>query len=140
MVKKFIFHCESYQSLALNVGLLFFRLAVGLTMAFAHGLGKIPPKPGFVGFLAKIGFPQAEIFAWLAGVSELLGGLFIAIGLATRVSSASLVFTMGVAAFMAHASDPWKAKELAVVYMFGYIFLFISGPGKYSVDAMIDSK
>ena len=135
-----MFHCESYHSTALNAGLLFLRVALGLTMAFAHGLGKVPPKAGFVGYLAKIGFPAQELFAWCAGLSELVGGLFLAVGLATRFSSASLAFTMGVAAFMAHASDPWKAKELAIVYMFGYVFLFISGPGKFSVDAMISKK
>ena len=140
MIKRLMFHCESYQSVALNAGLLFFRVATGLTMAFAHGLGKIPPKQGFIGFLAKLGFPTPEVFAWLAGLSELVGGLFLAVGLATRFSAASLTFTMGVAAFMAHASDPWKAKELAIVYMFGYVFLFISGPGKFSVDAMISKK
>lgn len=140
MMKRLLFHCESYQSVALNAGLLFFRLALGLTMAFAHGLGKIPPQAGFVGFLAKIGFPAAELFAWCAGLSELVGGLFLAIGLATRFSSASLAFTMGIAAFMAHAQDPWKAKELAIIYLFSFILLFITGPGKYSIDSMISKK
>lgn len=140
MIKRLMFHCESYQSAALNSGLLFLRVSLGLTMAFAHGLGKVPPQPGFVGFLAKIGFPAQELFAWGAGLSELVGGLFLAIGLASRFSSLSLALTMGVAAFMAHANDPWKAKELAIVYMFGFIFLFISGPGKFSVDSMISKK
>ena len=140
MVKRLLFHNESYQSLALNAGLLFFRVAVGLTMAFAHGLGKIPPKAGFVGFVAKIGFPAPELFAWGAGLAELVGGLFLAIGLATRFSALSLAITMAVAGLLAHAADPWKAKELAIVYLFGYIFLFISGAGKFSVDAMISKK
>jgi len=140
MLKRLIFHCESYQSAALNAGLVFLRVSLGITMAFAHGLGKVPPSAGFVGKLAKMGFPAAELFAWCAGLAELVGGLFLAVGLATRFSSASLAFIMGVAAFMAHASDPWRAKEKAIVYMFGYVFLFISGPGKYSVDAMISKK
>lgn len=140
MIKRIIFHCESYHSVALNSGLLFFRAAVGLTMAFAHGLGKIPPKEGFIGYLAKIGFPSAELFAWMAGMSELVGGIFLAVGLATRLSSASLAITMSVAAFMAHANDPWKTKELAVIYLFSYIFIFISGPGKFSVDSMISKR
>lgn len=140
MIKRLMFHSESYNSLALNAGLLYFRVAMGLTMAFAHGLSKIPPKQGFIGFLAKLGFPAPELFAWSAGLAELVGGLFLAIGLAARLSSISLTITMGVAAFMAHGSDPWKVQEKAIIYMFAYIFFVITGPGKFSVDAMINKK
>jgi putative oxidoreductase len=140
MIRRLLFHSESYSSMALNGSLLFLRLGLGLIMAFVHGLKKIPPQEQFIGLLAKLGFPMPELFAWLAGLSELLGGLFIAIGLATRFSSASLVITMGVAAFMAHAGDPWKSKELAIIFLISFVFIFLAGPGKYSVDSMIIKK
>ncbi len=140
MIKRLIFHSEAYQSHALNVGLLFFRVSIGLIMAFSHGLGKIPPKPGFVGFVAKIGFPMPELFAWGAGLSELVGGLFIALGLATRFSSLSLAITMASAGFLAHANDGWAKQEFAIVYMICFVFIFFSGAGKYSIDNLINNK
>jgi putative oxidoreductase len=41
---------------------------------------------------------------------------------------------MLVAAFVAHAGDPFGKKEMALLYLLVYITLFITGPGKYSID------
>jgi putative oxidoreductase len=127
-MKRLLFHAEAYQSNALNLGLLFFRVAIGLTMAFAHGMGKIPPKPQFIGFVSSLGMPG--FMAWGAGLAEFLGGILIAAGLMTRLNSLFLGITMMVAAFLAHASDPFATKEKALLYLVCCIFLFISGPGK----------
>jgi putative oxidoreductase len=140
MFKRYLFHSEAYSSHALNVGLLLFRASLGLIMAFSHGLGKIPVKPGFVGFVAKIGFPMPELFAWGAGLSELVGGFLVAIGLVTRLSSLSLAITMATAGFLAHANDGWAKQEFPVVYMICFLFIFFAGPGKYSVDSLISNK
>jgi putative oxidoreductase len=140
MIKRYIFHTEAYPSHALNVGLFLFRVSLGLIMAFSHGLGKIPVKASFVGFVAKIGFPMPELFAWAAGLSELVGGFLVAIGLVTRLSSLSLAVTMAVAGFLAHASDGWAKQEFPLVYMICFLFIFFVGPGKYSIDGLISNK
>ena len=137
-MKKILFHCELYQSAALNLGLLFLRVAFGLTMAFSHGIGKIPPSDSFIGNVAKMGFPLPAAFAWGASLSEFLGGLFLALGLATRLSALSRVVTMGVAAFVVHASDPFRTKELSLAYLVVGVFYFFTGAGKYSVDGLIN--
>lgn len=135
-MKKMIFHGESY-SLPANVGLLIFRVAIGLTMAFGHGLGKIPPQGNFVGALTSMGLPAPELLAWGAGLAEFGGGLLIALGLASRLSSAALGVTMAVAFFIAHAADPFATKELAFVYLASCVLIFCAGAGKYSVDNLI---
>lgn len=137
-MKKILFHCENYSSTALNGGLLLLRVTFGLTMAFAHGLGKIPPGEQFVGGVANMGFPLPIVFAWGAALSEFFGGVFIALGLATRLAAASWVGTMGVAALIVHAADPFMRKELAFAYLVVGLFFFIVGAGKYSVDGMIN--
>jgi putative oxidoreductase len=42
--------------------------------------------------------------------------------------------TMLVAAFIVHLDDPFKRKELALLYLVGFLIIFLMGPGKYSVN------
>lgn len=139
-MKKILFHTETHYSPALNLGLLLLRFGAGITMAFAHGINKVPPSQNFIGYVAKIGFPMPDLFAWCAGLSELVAALFIAIGVLSRPSALSLVFTMGVAAFVAHGGDPFKKMEPSLIYMLIFLCLFFTGPGKYSIDALINKK
>ena len=41
---------------------------------------------------------------------------------------------MAVAAFYIHATDGWGRQELPIFYLLGYLFLFYTGSGKYSLD------
>ncbi len=120
-----------------SLGLLLFRLFVGLAMAFAHGLSKVPPSEQFVSGVSEMGLPLPYLFAWAAGLSELIGGLLIASGLFTRYASLFLGLTMAVAAFVRHADDPFKMKELALMYLFSCILLLFTGAGRYSLDHKI---
>ncbi|AGH96780.1 DoxX family protein [Pseudobdellovibrio exovorus] len=123
-----------------DLGKLIFRLFVGLSMAFAHGLGKLPPPEQLVQGVASMGFPAAGVFAWLAGLSEFAGGLLIAVGLFTRHSALFLGFTMATAGFVAHSADPFRVKELAFLYLASCVLLFFAGAGKYSLDRIIRKK
>ncbi|MEM1117396.1 MAG: DoxX family protein [Bacteroidota bacterium] len=119
-----------------DLGLLILRLGIGLPMAFAHGTGKVPPSAGFIEATAGMGFPLPVLFAWAAGLSELVGGLLIAAGLATRPSAFFLAITMAVAFFVRHGNDPFADGELAFVYLVGALGLMVTGAGKYSIDAV----
>jgi putative oxidoreductase len=139
-MKKILFNTETHYSKSLNLGLLSLRLGAGLIMAFAHGMGKLPPAEGFIGFVGSLGFPAPVAFAWVAALSEFIGALFISLGLATRLSSLTVAGTMAVAAFMAHGADPFAKQEKAILYLIICLAIFFTGPGKYSVDALIDKK
>ena len=122
-----------------DLALLLTRIGFGGLMLINHGIPKLDKLNGPIEFADPIGVgATASLILCLIG--EFLAPVLIIIGLKTKLAAIPAAITMGVAAFMAHASDPWKAKELAIVYMFGYVFLFISGPGKFSVDAMISKK
>jgi putative oxidoreductase len=41
---------------------------------------------------------------------------------------------MMVALFVVHASDLWKVKELAAVYLAVYVSLALTGAGQFSLD------
>jgi len=47
---------------------------------------------------------------------------------------------MSVAAFHAHANDPFGTKEKPLLFLLLYIVLLVFGSGKYSVDRMISKK
>ena len=121
-------------------GLLIFRVFVGLTMAFAHGMGKFPMSEMMINGVSSMGFPMPEVFAYLAALSELVGGILIAIGLLTRPAAIGLAITMAVAAFGVHAADPFQVKELAYVYLFISLFFALYGGGRLSVDFFLNKK
>lgn len=137
MLKQILFGGESGLSPLANLGLLLLRVSTGLTMAFAHGLSKVPPSDQLIANTEKLGFPMPTVFAWSAGLSEFLGGIFLALGLFTRVSSFFIVSTMFVAAFLAHSGDPFATKEKALIYMMiGLAFMF-KGSGDWSIDSFL---
>ncbi|TVR77348.1 MAG: DoxX family protein [Chitinophagaceae bacterium] len=122
-----------------SFGLLILRVAFGLGMAW-HGLGKLDRIEGFTEGVAAMGFPMPEFFALAAIFSELIGGLFLALGFLSRPSALFIAFTMFIAAFIRHADDPFSGKEKALAYLVVMIVLFITGPGKYSVDYKISNR
>lgn len=126
---------------ASDFGLLIFRVAISLFMFFGHGLGKLSrlfsgEEIKFFNFLGT----GPVISLTLASFAEAIAPLLIVFGLFTRLSSLSLVVTMAVAAFIAHSDDPFSRQEKALMYLFSYLLLFITGPGKYSLQRYIDKK
>ncbi|MFN2240048.1 MAG: DoxX family protein [Thermoanaerobaculia bacterium] len=120
-----------------DAGLLVLRVFAGLALAFGHGLGKLPPSPGFVEGVGEMGFPLPALFAWAAAVSEFAGGLLLAAGLLTRPSSLLILFTMATAALIRHAPDPFSSKEKALLFLFVALLFLLAGAGRYSLDALL---
>ena len=137
---KFIISGEEIKSRTINTGLLVLRLFAGLGMAFGHGIKKLPVSEGFIGSVGKLGFPTPGFFAWAAGLSEFAGGILLAIGLFTRPSALFLATTMGVAAFIRHADDPFSGKEKALLYFFVFILYLLIGSGRYGADSALRRK
>ena len=137
MVKKFLFGGESGLSFAANAGLTLLRIFAGISIAAAHGIGKIPPGEGLVTRAGELGFPMPVVFAWAAALSEFLGGIFLALGLFTRLAAFFIGFTMLVAIMGVHAADPYQRKELAFMYFFVAAAFVLKGSGDWSVDAFL---
>lgn len=125
-----------------DIGLLVLRLS-GLMFAW-HGWGKITASPEglqkFVDGVGYLGFPQPEIFAWAAILTELVGGIAIALGLYTRVFAVLAAFTMVVAAFVRHADDPFSVKEKALLYLVICLGLALTGGGSLTLDSIWRTK
>ena len=112
------------------------RFVVGL-MFFCHGAQKL------FGWFAPPGQPGEALPPLMAvgGWIEMVGGLLIAVGLFTRVAAFIASGEMAVAFFMMHAKGsilPIINKgELAVVYCFLFFYIFLYGPGAWSLDVML---
>ena len=74
----------------------------------------------------------------VAGVIELVGGLFIAVGFFTRLVAFVLAGEMAVAYFLAHMPNSIyplvNHGEAAILFCFIFLFLAAAGAGPYSVD------
>lgn len=137
MLKNILFGGESRLSVTANAGLTLLRIFTGISLAFSHGVGKIPPGDGLISGTANLGFPLPTVFAWAAALSEFLGGIFLALGLFTRVSAFFIAFTMMVAILGVHGADPYQKKELAFMYLFIAGAFMIKGSGDWSLDGFL---
>ena len=137
MIKSILFGGESGLSYAANAGLALLRIFAGVALALGHGFGKLPPSEGLINRTGEFGFPLPLIFAWAAGLSEFLGGIFLALGFLTRISSFFIAFTMLVALIGVHGADPFNKQELAFMYFFVAVAFLLKGAGDWSVDSFL---
>lgn len=137
MLKDILFGGAGCTGRLGDVGLLILRVFTGLTMAIGHGLGKVQSPDQIISGTEGMGFPVPTLFGWSAILSEFLGGILLALGLLTRPAAFFVGITMGVAAFVAHAADPFSTKEMALLYL-GIMILFVcAGGGRFSIDRLI---
>lgn len=67
-------------------------------------------------------------------LAEVVSPVLLIIGLQTRISAIISGITMAVAAFVVHGHDPIGMKELALLYLAGFVAIALMGPGRFSVD------
>lgn len=127
-----------------DVGFAAIRLVAG-GFLFAHGLGKVGAGvDGFAAALAKKGLPMATALAYAATLSELVGGLLVAIGLLTRPAAASLAVTMVVAIVTTHMAQAGQIGSgggvgfeypalLAVIF----VTFTLAGGGRFALDRKV---
>ncbi|MEU0506619.1 DoxX family protein [Nocardia sp. NPDC005998] len=127
-----------------DLGLLVLRLAVGLTMA-AHGAQKLfgwfngGGLTGTGKFFEMSGYPAGKTMAAVAGLTETLGGLALAIGLLTPLAAAALVGTLLNAIAVKWGGNFFAPKgiEYELILTLAAASLSLTGPGRYALDRFI---
>ena len=138
-MKKLLFS-GTENTLTTDISLALFRVFAGLSMAFAHGIKKVPPSEGFIEHTGDLGFPLPEFFAYAAGLSEFVGALLLALGLFTRPAAFFVAMTMFVAGFINHAGDSFGNAEKAYLYFAVAVIYLIVGSGRFSLDSWARRK
>jgi putative oxidoreductase len=124
--------------------LLVIRLYWGWQFA-QSGLGKLRNLDRTTGFFESIDIPLPKVNAIVAGGTECLGGVLLALGLFARPASVPLIFTMLVAYWTAHREElnAIGTNPDQFVTAAPFLFLLVSlivlafGPGKLSLDALL---
>jgi putative oxidoreductase len=80
------------------------------------------------------------LFAWLAGIAEFGGGLLLVIGLLSRPAALLLVVHFTLVILIAHGGDPLGDRELPILFGTTALMFLLTGPGRYSVDALIGGR
>lgn len=133
------------MAISLSLGLLILRLVAGLTIA-AHGAQKLFGWFGGSGFTKLVQgfetqrFKPAWLWASLAILGELGGGLSLALGFLTPLGAAGVFGAMFMAIFKSHWKNGfWNSKrgwEYPLSLLAASVTIGLTGPGSYSLDAL----
>jgi len=106
-----------------------------------HGLPKFDRLfgEGPVKFADPFGLGP-EISLGLVLFAEVGCSLLVMAGFKTRWATLPLLFTMLIAAFYAHAADPFEKKELSLLFFTLFLSILISGGGRFSLDGWRKKK
>ena len=134
-----------------NAVILIGRILLAL-MFLTSGFPKLADPAGTAGMIAGAGLPAATALAYLAGIFELVTGLFILVGFQTKITAYLLAVFCVFTALVFHSGAinvpdfPEGANGLLTVFnglmmwknitiAGGFLILAAFGPGLISVDA-----
>jgi putative oxidoreductase len=119
---------------------LFARITVGWVFLWS-GWGKLHDLPQVTQNFIGWGIPFPHLLTPLTSGIEFFGGLFLLLGLLTRISAGALGVTMIVAIRAAKWGDVDSLETLLGFDEFEYLALFlwlaIAGPGAVSLDHLL---
>lgn len=137
MLKKMLFPIRPSISLV-SALLLVARVFIGV-MFLGHGMQKWLmyatmsqdfPDPLHVGSAFSL---------ILTIIAEVVCSVFFIFGFLYRLVLLPMIFAMGMAFFVIHDGS-LDGGELSLIYMMMFVFMYLIGPGQYSVDAWLRRK
>ena len=110
------------------------------------GWGKLTHIDKPIEYFTSLGIPFPVENAWLVGFTETFGGLFLALGLISRLTCFPLIINF-IVAYVTTEQDGLKdllsfdtdkfCADTAFPYLATAVVILIFGPGAYSVDYLI---
>ncbi len=137
-ILRFLFPATRYTPQA-SLFLLALRVLFGVLLLL-HGIAKLND---FTALSAVFPDPLglgSRISLVLAIFAELFCSVGFIVGAFYRLALIPMIFTMCIALFVIHGSDPFAVKELAVIYLSVFVLMYISGPGNYALDHLIAER
>ena len=137
MFYSFLFpqHCREK---GISVLILCLRVFFGIIFLL-HGLDKLmnfnqlsytfPSAFGFGSYMTLM----------LSIFTEFCCSMFLITGLLIRLAVIPMIISMAVAFFDIHDAM-FPEGELSLIYLIMFVILYFTGPGRYSIDYLIDQK
>ena len=123
---------------AVSFLLLLIRLFFGI-LFFMHGLDKLTNFNELsLTYPSVLGFGSYTTLM-VAIFCEFACSMFLLVGLMTRILLIPMILSMAFAFFDIH-DGMMPEGELSLIYLVIFLGLFIAGPGRYSVDYLIDTR
>ena len=117
------------MALRMFFGVLFFVHGMDKMMNFEQLSRSFPSVFGFGSYMSLM----------LAIFCEFCCSIFLIAGLLQRLILIPMIISMGVAFFDVHDAI-LPEGELSLIYMIVFFVLFLTGPGRYSLDYLIDTR
>lgn len=121
-------------------GTAFLARTIPGTILVYHGINKIIHYQQFSELFPDPLGIGSQLSLLLVIGAEAVGGFLLTIGLFTRISLVPVFVAMTVALFVAHAGDPFEAKQPALLLWLMAMLSFTAGPGRFSLDYYIVGK
>jgi putative oxidoreductase len=111
--------------------------------------GKLTGIAGFTGYITTLKVPAPGLMAWVGAIAELLVGVTLVFGVATRYGAVLGFIFVVVATAIAHRYWEFPAAQQLGQYinfmknisiMGGMLLLFITGAGRFSLDGWLGRK
>ena len=113
------------------------RVAAG-AIFIGFGQSKFAHHGKEVRSFGRYGLPAPEVFTYAIGTVEIVGGLLLVVGLATRLVAPALAGNMvGAIATGGRVDGGFVNLGLAPILLVAMLFLFWAGAGRLSLDAML---
>lgn len=151
---KFTYHCRlaKFFLMKLNndgsitakdIGLFILRVVFAFALIYGHGFGKLSVifSGQEIQFMNPIGI-GAKLSFFLAAFAEGICAILLLVGLFSRLASFILAINFLVI-FWFHAfvaKDGFNVLEPRLFYLFCFIALIFTGPGRISLDQLLFSK
>ncbi|MBS1762689.1 MAG: DoxX family protein [Bacteroidetes bacterium] len=126
-----------------DIGLMIIRVVLALVLFYGHGFEKISVilSGQQIHFMDPIGIGANTSF-YMAGFAEGICSILLIFGLFSRFASLILAIDF-IVIFIFHAfisGDGFQVLELRFLYLFTFIALIFTGPGRFSLDYLLFRK
>ena len=120
------------------------RIVVGVVFA-AHGAQKlfVMGPDALAGFFGSLGIPWPALNAYTVIAIELIGGILVISGLATRIIAGLFAAVVAVAFATVHGSQGFflpNGYEFVLVLFAASVALVLQGGGAYALDNVVSRQ
>ena len=144
-------HTDGIAAVTTDFLLLAGRVLLGwLFLASSAGFGgKLWNPAGFAGYLKTLGAPAPELLSWIGALVETVIGSALILGVGTRYAALLCALFLIVATALAHRYWEYPAAQMGNQYNHflknlaifgGALVIFVTGPGRFSIDRILSGK